>query len=208
MRSYTNLAVVALAASSLCPVLSAPTQYTGRYGNLLVELKEFKGRAFLISGIPISLTVLSMSFVLVPRITRRGRGLSLRPLAISPLTRSLEEKKNKKLKALLVVPNLPIGTLYMVSHPHLKALLVVPTLPIGTLYKVSHPHPHLVPNLLIIPFPLTLITSRVPHPYHPSYIPALIPIRVPIPVPNPIPIPNPRSNPKPHPHAVTSSIGE
>jgi hypothetical protein len=53
MRSYTNLAVVALAASSLCPVLSAPTQYTDRYGNLLVELKEFKGRAFLISGIPI-----------------------------------------------------------------------------------------------------------------------------------------------------------
>jgi hypothetical protein len=47
MRSYMNLAVLALAISSFYPALSAPTQY--RYGNLLVR---FKGRAFLISGIP------------------------------------------------------------------------------------------------------------------------------------------------------------
>jgi len=40
-----NLAVLALAAF---PALSAPTQY--RYGNQLVE---FKGRAFLISRIPL-----------------------------------------------------------------------------------------------------------------------------------------------------------
>jgi hypothetical protein len=48
MRSYMNFAVVTLAASIISPVLSAPTQY--RYGNLLVK---FKGRVFLISGIPI-----------------------------------------------------------------------------------------------------------------------------------------------------------
>jgi len=47
MRSYMNFAVVAFAASIFSPALSAPTQY--RYGNLLVK---FKGRAFLISGIP------------------------------------------------------------------------------------------------------------------------------------------------------------
>jgi hypothetical protein len=48
MRSYMNLAVLALATSVVSPVLSAPTQYGPRYGNLLAE---FKGRAFLISGI-------------------------------------------------------------------------------------------------------------------------------------------------------------
>jgi hypothetical protein len=47
MRSYMNLAVLALAVSSFSPALSAPTQ--DRYGNLLVK---FQGRAFLISGIP------------------------------------------------------------------------------------------------------------------------------------------------------------
>jgi hypothetical protein len=48
MRSYMNLAVLALAATSVCPALSAPTEslsapteYRHRYGNLLVE---FKGR--------------------------------------------------------------------------------------------------------------------------------------------------------------------
>ena len=41
MRSYMNLAVVALAVSGVCPVMSAPIDYS-RYGNLLVELK---GRA-------------------------------------------------------------------------------------------------------------------------------------------------------------------
>jgi len=46
MRSYMNLAVLALAAYTVSPALSAPTQY--RYGNILVE---FKGWAFLISGI-------------------------------------------------------------------------------------------------------------------------------------------------------------
>jgi hypothetical protein len=48
MRSYINLAVLALAASTagVCPALAAPTHY--RYGNLLVE---FKGWAFLIRGI-------------------------------------------------------------------------------------------------------------------------------------------------------------
>ena len=45
MRSYIKLPVLALAASIFPHALSAPT----RYGNLLVE---FKGRAFLISGIP------------------------------------------------------------------------------------------------------------------------------------------------------------
>jgi hypothetical protein len=47
MRSDMNPAVLALAASIISSALSAPIQY--RYGNLLVE---FKGRAFLISGIP------------------------------------------------------------------------------------------------------------------------------------------------------------
>jgi hypothetical protein len=47
MRSYMNLVVLALAAFSISPVLSVPTQY--RYGILLVK---FKGRAFLISAIP------------------------------------------------------------------------------------------------------------------------------------------------------------
>src|SRR6266850_141139 len=67
MRSYMNLAALVLAASTVSPALSAPTQY--RYGNLLVE---FKGRAFLISGIPpgtlgwIPIPILlSMSFVVV-----------------------------------------------------------------------------------------------------------------------------------------------
>jgi hypothetical protein len=48
MRSYMNLAVIALAAStaSVAPALAAPIRYG--YGNLLVE---FTGRAFLISGI-------------------------------------------------------------------------------------------------------------------------------------------------------------
>jgi hypothetical protein len=40
MRSYMNLAVLALAASVASPVLSAPTQYY-RYGNLLVEFQGF-----------------------------------------------------------------------------------------------------------------------------------------------------------------------
>ena len=44
-----SLAVVALAAFSISPALSAPARY--RYRNLL--LVEFKGRAFLTSGIPI-----------------------------------------------------------------------------------------------------------------------------------------------------------
>jgi len=38
MRSYMNLAVVALAASSISPALPAPVEYTHlRYGNILVE---------------------------------------------------------------------------------------------------------------------------------------------------------------------------
>jgi len=49
MRPYMILAVLVLAACTVSPALSAPTQY--RYGNLLVKL-SFKGRAFLISGIP------------------------------------------------------------------------------------------------------------------------------------------------------------
>jgi len=50
MRSYMNLAVLALAASTASLALSAPTAPTQyRYGILLVE---FKGWAFLISGIP------------------------------------------------------------------------------------------------------------------------------------------------------------
>jgi hypothetical protein len=48
MRSYMNPAVLVLVASAVSPVLTAPTRY--RYGNLLVE---FKGWAFLISGIPL-----------------------------------------------------------------------------------------------------------------------------------------------------------
>jgi len=43
-----NLVVLALAASTVSPALSAPIQYG--YGNLLVELKH---RAYLISGIPL-----------------------------------------------------------------------------------------------------------------------------------------------------------
>jgi hypothetical protein len=64
MRSYTNLVVLALAASALSPALSAPIQYG--YGHLLVELKH---QAYLISGIPLGFSVgwipipLSMSFV-------------------------------------------------------------------------------------------------------------------------------------------------
>jgi hypothetical protein len=48
MRSYMNLTVLALAAStaSVSPALSAPIQYG--YGNLIIE---FKGQAFLISEI-------------------------------------------------------------------------------------------------------------------------------------------------------------
>jgi|SRR6266850_2345911 len=49
MRSYMNLVVLALAARTVSPALSAPTSYGPGYGNLL----EFKGRAFLISGIRI-----------------------------------------------------------------------------------------------------------------------------------------------------------
>jgi len=65
MRSYMNLAVLALAASIVSPALSAPTQY--RFGNLLVE---FKGWAFLISGILLGTlgwtpVLLSMSFVVL-----------------------------------------------------------------------------------------------------------------------------------------------
>jgi hypothetical protein len=37
MRSYMNLAVLAIAASIISPALSAPIRY--RYGNLLVEFK-------------------------------------------------------------------------------------------------------------------------------------------------------------------------
>jgi hypothetical protein len=44
-----NFAVVALAASIIPPALSAPTQY--RYGSLL-QVVEFKSRAFLISAHP------------------------------------------------------------------------------------------------------------------------------------------------------------
>jgi hypothetical protein len=45
-HSYMNLAILALAAFTIAPALSVPTQY--RYGNLLLK---FKGRAFLISAI-------------------------------------------------------------------------------------------------------------------------------------------------------------
>jgi hypothetical protein len=47
MRSYMTLAVIVLAASTVSPAPSAPTQY--RYANPLVD---FKGWAFLICGIP------------------------------------------------------------------------------------------------------------------------------------------------------------
>ena len=47
MRSYLNLAILALAASTISPALTAPTQY--RYESSLVK---FKGQAFLISRIP------------------------------------------------------------------------------------------------------------------------------------------------------------
>jgi hypothetical protein len=91
MRSYINLAVVALAASSLCPVFSAPT-VRSRYGNPLVE---FTGGAFLISGIPIfdsfgiwkpdevlPRSVLSSSTPpTVPRLRRVGRLAGLRSQA-------------------------------------------------------------------------------------------------------------------------------
>jgi len=61
------LAVLALAAPTFTPVLSASTQY--RYGNLLVE---FKGRAFLISGIPLALGRIPLPGLDVFRVLRRG----------------------------------------------------------------------------------------------------------------------------------------
>jgi hypothetical protein len=49
MRSYLNLAVLALAASTISPALTAPTRYRDRYEISLVI--KFKRQAFLISGI-------------------------------------------------------------------------------------------------------------------------------------------------------------
>ena len=89
MRSYINLAILALAASTVS-ALPALIQYrTYGYGNLLVDLK---GRAFLISGIPLGTlgwipTLLSraesMSFVV-------SNSLHPEPLMVSfnPLTTS------------------------------------------------------------------------------------------------------------------------
>ena len=39
MRSYMNLIILALAASTVSPVMSAPIPSQHRYGYLLVELK-------------------------------------------------------------------------------------------------------------------------------------------------------------------------
>lgn len=63
MLSYMNLAVFALAACAVSPVLSAPTRY--RYRNLLVEFKSWTFE-FLISGIPLGLLGrIPMSFVVL-----------------------------------------------------------------------------------------------------------------------------------------------
>ena len=74
MRSYMNLAVLALTASTISTALSAPIQY--RCGNLLVE---FDDQAFPISEIPLgSLGWIPISFV------ESNSLVSVGPLPISP----------------------------------------------------------------------------------------------------------------------------
>ena len=81
MRSYMNLAVLALAASSVRHALSAPIP--SGYGNLLIV---FKGQAFLMSGIPLGalrwtpVTVISSKSLVSEFVSYLKKGISTQTL--------------------------------------------------------------------------------------------------------------------------------
>jgi hypothetical protein len=149
MRSYIILAVLALAASTASPALSAPTQYrTYRYGNLLVKL-SLKGRAFLISGIP-----------------TLGPGGVLILLAVSFLLKGDELCRGNRF---LKVPNVPnvVPTRTVVSGVVPTIVLTVLTVPtVPALPRLSlRPLPHLA---LLISVPARVFPRiPTPHSYHP-----------------------------------------
>jgi len=127
MRSYVNLAVLALATSTVSPALSAPIQY--RYGNLLVE---FKGWAVLISGIPLG--TLRLGTILIPLLTS-----FVAPNSFVPLTRTVP----------LAVSGLPVAlvpTFSLTPVPVFHAL----TLPLTLLPNPVSNHSYLAlqPDLL------------------------------------------------------------
>jgi hypothetical protein len=162
MRSYMNLAVLALAASTFSLGLSAPIQY--RYRKLLVV---FKVQAFLISEISLGtlgriiLIILSISFVVFIRARTRTLPFDiyypnpvLPPRALPFLTLLIQALPN---------PALPVRTLpFDVYYPNpvlppralpfLIPALLTPALPVRTLLI---PTP-LIPALPIRTLPLDL----------------------------------------------------
>jgi len=79
MRSYMNLVVLALTASTVSPTLSAPIQY--RYGNLHVELKD---RAFLMVGIPLVYSDPAVDVFRRVEFPRSESGIPTLPSTFSP----------------------------------------------------------------------------------------------------------------------------
>jgi hypothetical protein len=125
MRSYKFLVVLALAASTVSPGLSAPIQYG--CGNLLVELKHW---AYLISGISLGLlgripirSSISMSFVVSTFL------LHTVPTLLSMPTLPLPPKVPSTLPTLTLFPlltplTLPALTLFPPFVPITGTLLV------------------------------------------------------------------------------------
>jgi hypothetical protein len=126
MRFYTNLAVFVLAALTVSPAASAPTQ--NRYGNLLVE---FKGRACRIPLGTLGILLTLMRNIALPCHLRTPRpGSVLIPLAL--LTYTIPHP----------VPPLPVPVPIPVSIP--VPIPVSIPIPVPILVPMSHP---LIPPL-------------------------------------------------------------
>jgi len=115
MRSYMNLAVLALAVSTVSTALSAPIQY--RCGNLLVESN---GRAFLISAISLG----SLGWILISFVVSNSL-VSVDPLRPTPILlvylKNLSDTPTPRnhLSQTLSLPNLPHTTPSIPNHfPH------------------------------------------------------------------------------------------
>ena len=118
---YMNLAVLALAASTISPALSAPTQY--RYGNLLVE---FKGQVFLISGIPLG----SLGCIPIPVLMSFVVPGSLLLMMVIPWS--------------LITDTKFLRTVTLPTNPEIRAHL--PYYPHTSSHLQAHLHPHLHPH--------------------------------------------------------------
>ena len=157
MRSYLNLAVLALAASTISPALTAPTRY--RYESSLVK---FKGQAFLISGIPtlgripILLTTVFMLGLVSGRVSNPPLTIPLLPLLLLlPLL--------PLLPLLLLIPLLPLLPLILLVP---ASLIPLPTIPFQTQYS----------HLLTVTIPIRTTPLGPPLPSFFSLLPASLPL--------------------------------